>query len=55
MFIEFVFHVISISFLMVSLVRLECFISSLDLVLVTTRTTEIGNTVGFQRLGGRVR
>ena len=54
LFTEFVFHVLSTSFLMVCFVRLERFVASLDIVLVTTRTAEIANTVGFQRLGGRV-
>ena len=40
---------------MVCFVRLERFVASLDIVLLTTRTAEIANTVGFQRLGGRVR
>ena len=47
---EFVFHVVLISFLVVSLVQLECFAASLDVVLVATRIAE-----RFQRLGGRVR
>ena len=54
MFVEFVFHVLSVGFLMVCLVRLECFVASLDIVLVTTRIAEIPNTVGFQRLSRRV-
>ena len=54
MFAEFGFHVLSIGFLMVCFVRLERFVASLDIVLVTIRTAEIANTVGFQRLGGRM-
>ena len=52
---EFVFHVVLISFLVVCLVRLECFIASFDIVLVTTRIAEITNAERFQKLGRRVR
>ena len=52
---EFVFHVVLISFLELCLVRLECFAASLDIVLVATRIAEITNAERFQRLGGRVR
>ena len=51
MFREFVFHVLSISFLMVCFVRLQSFVASLDIVFVTTRTAEIANTVGVPEAG----
>ena len=55
MFKEFVFHVVLISFLVVYLVRFECFVASPDTVLVTLGITEITDAERFQRLSGRVR
>ena len=54
LFMEFVLQMLPVCFLMVSLVRFECFISSLDVVLVTTRAVEIGYAVRLQGLRGRV-
>ena len=55
MFTEFVFHVVLISFLVVYLVRFECFVASPDAILVTPGVTETTNAKRFQRLSGRVR
>ena len=50
MFTKFVFQMLPVCFLMVSLVRYECFTGSLDVVLVTTRAVEIGYAVRLQGL-----
>ena len=47
MFVEFFFHIISISFLVICLVRSECFAASLDVVLVGAGVAEVTDVEGF--------
>ena len=52
MFTELVFQMPSACVLVVCLERLECFVCSSEMVLVTTRTAEVANAVRPQGLCG---